>query len=69
MPQQQPQSQTLEAIHLLKEEIGRLNEQQTNALSAATYLGMTTDEDKEYEERSEKILRCVQDVKTLEESI
>jgi len=67
MPQQQPQSQRLEAIHLLKEEIDRLTEQQTNALTAATYLGMTTDEDKEYEERREKILRYVQDLKMLEE--
>jgi len=67
MPQQQPQSQRLEAIHLLKEEIDRLTEQQTNALTAATYLGMTTDEDKQYEERREKILRYVQDLKMLEE--
>jgi hypothetical protein len=53
----------------LKEEIDRLTEQQTNALTAATYLGMTTDEDKEYEERREKILRYVQDLKMLGESI
>jgi Ribonuclease G/E len=45
-------SQTAEAIHRLKEEIDKLTNQQTEALKTATYLGMTTDEAKEYEQRS-----------------
>lgn len=73
MPSQQSQpnrqSQTLDAIHRLKEEIDRLTEQQTEALRTATFLGMTTDEAKEYEERKQKILGYVQDLKMLEESI
>jgi hypothetical protein len=71
MPSQsQPnqQSPTGEAIHRLKEEIDRLTEQQTEALKTATYLGMTTDEAKEYEERKQTILKYVQDLKMLEES-
>ena len=63
------QSQTAEAIHRLKEEIDKLTEQQTEALKTATYLGMTTDEAKEYEQRREKILGYVNDLKILEESL
>jgi hypothetical protein len=55
-------SETAEAIHRLKEEIDKLTEQQTNALKTATYLGMTTDEAKEYEQRREKILEYVKDL-------
>ena len=72
MPSQQSQpnrqSPTVEAIHRLKEEIDRLTEQQSEALRTATYLGMTTDEAKEYEERKQRILEYVQDLKMLEES-
>jgi hypothetical protein len=62
-------SQTAEAIHRLKEEIDKLTNQQTEALKTATYLGMTTDEVKEYEQRREKILEYVNDLKILEESL
>lgn len=62
-------TQTAEAIHRLKEEIDKLTEQQSEALKTATYLGMTTDEAKEYEQRRERILEYVQDLKMLEESM
>jgi len=62
-------SETAETIHRLKEEIDKLTEQQTEALKTATYLGMTTDEAKEYEQRREKILGYVDDLKILEESL
>lgn len=62
-------SETAEVIHRLKEEIDKLTEQQAEALRTATYLGMTTDEAKEYEQRREKILDYVKDLKMLEESL
>jgi len=62
-------SETTETIHRLKEEIDKLTEQQSAALKAATYLGMTTDEAKEYEQRRERILDYVKDLKILEESM
>jgi hypothetical protein len=62
-------SETAETIHRLKEEIDKLTEQQTEALKMATYLGMTTDEAKEYEQRRDKILDYVKDLKMLEESL
>lgn len=67
-PSRTQSSGTQEAIHRLKEEIDKLTQQQTDALRTATYLGMTTDEAKEYEERRDRILKYVQDLKTLEES-
>lgn len=62
-------SQTTEAIHRLKEEIDKLTEQQTEALKMATYLGMTAEEAAEYDERRDRTLQYVQDLKTLEESL
>lgn len=61
-------SDTLIAIHRLKEEIDRLTAQQDHALNDATYLGMTTDEAKEYEERRYLILRLVTELEMLERS-
>ena len=58
-----------QAIHRLKEEIDKLTEQQTEALKMATYLGMTAEEAAEYDERRDRILQYVQDLKTLEESL
>ena len=61
-------SEATEAIHRLKEEIDKLAEQQSEALKRATYLRMTTDEAKEYDERRTRILEHAQDLKTLGES-
>jgi len=62
-------SETAEGIHRLKEEIAKLTEQQTEALGTATCLRMATDEAKEYEQRRERILGHVKDLKILEESL
>lgn len=59
---------TTETIHKIKEEIEKLTEQQNEALQSATYLGMTTDEAKEYEERRDRILSLVESPALLEES-
>lgn len=61
-------SETLQMIHRLKEEIDRLTAEQDEALKTATYLGMTTDEAKEYEERRNLILQLVTDLEMLEKS-
>lgn len=39
----------------IKEEIERLTEEQGNALRTATYLGMTVESTKEYDERGSRI--------------
>ena len=61
-------SQTTGAIHRLKEEIDKLTQQQSDALQLATLVGMTPDEAEEYDQRRQKILGYVQDLKILEES-
>lgn len=61
-------SNTLEAIHRLKQEIDKLTEQQTSALQMATILGMTPEEAQEYNQRRKRILKYVQDLAVLEES-
>ncbi len=61
-------SETLQTIHRLKQEIDRLTAQQDEALKSATFLGMTTDEAKEYEERRNLILQLVTDLEMLEKS-
>ncbi|HKU26639.1 MAG TPA: hypothetical protein VJQ54_14275 [Candidatus Sulfotelmatobacter sp.] len=68
MERERTHSETTEAIHSVKEEIDKLTEQQNDALNSATYLGMTTDEAKEYEERRDRILKLVRDLALLEES-
>jgi len=59
---------TLELIHTIKCEIDRLSEKQAEALKTATYLGMTPDEAKEYDERRERIAELVQQLQLLNES-
>lgn len=61
-------SHTTGAIHRLKEEIDKLTCQQADALHLATLVGMTPDEAEEYDQRRQRILEYVQDLKILEES-
>jgi hypothetical protein len=61
-------SDTVEAIHRLKQEIDKLTEQQADALQTAIYVGMTPDEAQEYDGRRRQILKYVQDLAVLEES-
>jgi hypothetical protein len=49
-------SETAAAIHRLKEEIDKLTREQAKALELATFVGMTTDEAKEYDQRRRAIL-------------
>ena len=49
----------------LKEEIERLTEQQSEALRAATYIGMTPDEAREYDERRDYILTLLRELEGL----
>jgi hypothetical protein len=53
------QSENVAAIYKLKQEIDSLSEQQAEAIDAATFVGMTSDEviefDKRAEERTEMI--------------
>ena len=56
-------------VHRLKEEIGRLTKQQTEALQSATYLGMSPEEAKQYDARRARILKLVEQLHQLEEAI
>jgi hypothetical protein len=61
-------STTTETVHKLKQDIDRLTELQAAALKSATYLGMTPDEAKEYDQRREEILKLVERLTMLEKS-
>lgn len=61
-------SDTVEAVHRLKEEIDKLTLQQAKALRMATLVGMTPDEALEYDARRKLILKYVHDLAVLEES-
>ena len=61
-------SNTVEAIHRLKQEIDKLTEQQFVALQMSMQVGMTPEEAQEYDQRRNQILKYVQDLAMLEES-
>ncbi len=48
--------------HRLKEEIERLSEQQGEALKTAMFVGMTTDEAKEFDKRGNRITKLVKEL-------
>ena len=58
-------SETVEAIHRLKQEIDKLSEQQNETLKTATFLGMTPDEATEYDDRREQITKLIQELALL----
>ena len=51
---------TVAAVHRLKREIDQLTQEQVEALKSATYLGMTAEQAKQYDERRKNITRLVQ---------
>jgi len=55
----QPSESVEETVHRLKEEIDTLNQQQSEALKTATYLGMTPDEAQDYDQRRSLITDLV----------
>lgn len=59
-------SSTVRLVHRIKQEIDLLTEQQMEALKRATYLGMTTDEAKDYDARRKRIVELVQELSLLE---
>ena len=59
---------TVAAVHRLKQEIDRLTEEQAEALKAATYLGMTSEQAKHYDERRRNITKLVQQLALLEKA-
>jgi hypothetical protein len=61
-------SETVEAVHRLKQEIDRLTEQRPKALKQAIYFGMMPDEAKEYDQRRTSITQLVQELGTLEKT-
>ena len=56
----------LTTVHRLQEEIDRLSAEQIEAMKTATFVGLSTDEAKEYEERRAKILALVEELRLLE---
>lgn len=57
----------MHAVHRVKDEIDRLKKQQSDALTRAIYLGMTTDEAKEFDERQRQIRELLQELTLHEE--
>jgi hypothetical protein len=60
------QSETVAAIHRLKQDIDSLSEQQAEALKTATFVGMTPDELVEYDKRGEKITELIRQLTLLQ---
>jgi len=58
----------LNASNRLREEIHRLTGEQIEAMKTATFRVLTTDEDKEYEDRRGRILELVEQLRLLEEA-
>jgi hypothetical protein len=58
----------LNTTHRLREEIDRLSGEQIEAMKTSIFRGLTTDEGKEYENRSAKILELVEQLRLLEEA-
>jgi hypothetical protein len=58
-------SNTVNAVHTVKQQIDTLTEKQIDALKHATYLGMTPDEAQDYDERRKTIVKLVAELKAL----
>ena len=56
-------------IYSVRKEINRLTLEQTEALLAATYMGMTPDEAKECDARVDKIVELIAVLERLESSV
>jgi uncharacterized protein YeaC (DUF1315 family) len=61
-------SDTVSAVHQLKQEIDTLTEEQAQALRTAVYVGMTPEEAREYDERRQRITQMVQELALLEQA-
>ena len=61
-----PAPDHLTTAHRLREEIDRLTAEQIEAMKTATFVRLSTDEAKEYEERRAKILALVEELRLLE---
>jgi hypothetical protein len=59
---------TLALFHSLKQQIDTLTEQQIDALQQATYLGMTPDEAKDYDERRRQITGLIRELEELQKA-
>ena len=65
MPSPDPYS-TIDAVHRIKQELDILAEQQSKALQNALYLGMTPDEDKQCDERRQRIAELLRQLDDLD---
>jgi hypothetical protein len=61
-----PNPSAASAAHDLKEEIDRLTQEQVKALRMAVFVGMTSGEAQEYDERRTRITRLNQELAALE---
>jgi hypothetical protein len=58
-------SDTVDAVHAVKQQIDSLTEKQIDSLKQATYVGMTTDEATDYDERRNTIVKLIAELKAL----
>ncbi len=54
------------AIHNLQRQIHRLSEEQTDAMETETFVGLTEDEGRQYEQRRAKIMDLVRQLRLIE---
>ena len=59
---------TVDSVERLKQKIDTLAEKQAEALRAATYIGMTSDDAKEYDDRRNHILTLIKELERLEKA-
>jgi hypothetical protein len=53
-------------IHLLQDEIHCLTEKQTDAMETATFIGLTSEETRQYEDRRARIIELIRQLRLLE---
>lgn len=57
---------TVSAVHRLKQEIDRLTQEHAKALKDAVYIGMTQEQAQVYDQRRKKITELIQKLSLLE---
>ena len=62
-------AQTFEEVEKIRGEIDRLTEEQAEFLRTATYLGMTPDEARGYDERGGHITSLIRELERMEKAL
>ncbi len=63
----QDRAETVELMQNIKKEIDQLAEQQSESLKTATYLGMSSEEAREYDDRRDRIAELTRQLESLQD--